>query len=906
MWQMLSYISTEGITRSSSHENEAIASMIIAFFAGSDAAKVVRRDRLINRRNISIRFQCSKQFEIVEAFKLQWTNICYIIATIARSLFSVNLIHLKPPSHFMKFKTLRPNFHLIAQAFFIFLALLLLSCDTYGQKKKSSKPLKGYATASYTLSSSEQYMHDWLIAGPVLIDGKEPDEQAQSKFFKAEPPLIAVVPEKPIPPLQINGKEFPWQSIRATADIVDLDKQFQSADFAAAFALAEIKADKEIKTFLSVGSDDGIRIWHNGKLIHDNWIPRGVTIDEDLVPITLIKGSNQILLKIQDIRGGWGFVARLLNTDALSEKLIAAARQGRIDEVNLLLEAGANLEKKNSSGLTALSNARLHGRDEVAQLLLNKGAKESPIPTPDVLINGTYGFLNGKEASGVAILVSKDGKVIYKNGFGYADIDKKELIKPDTKFRIGSITKQFTAASILKLQQEGKIAVADKLSKFIPDFPRAEEVTIHHLLTHTSGIHSYTGKDEFLTKVVSPISEEELIRFFKNDTYDFNPGESWQYNNSGYFLLGYIIGKVTGKPYGQYLKETFFDPLGMTNTGVHNSTLKLANEAKGYTKENDKYKLAVNWDMSWAGAAGAIYSTVEDLDKWNEAVFNGKVLQKESLNAALTPVVLNNGELPADARYGYGWALGDYRGKKIVEHGGGLHGFLSQLARFPEENVTVVILTNLTPPEVMIETRTIAEFVLWDKMDKQKSLVVNASVSEDVKQFEGRYNFPNAGVMIISSEDNNLYAQLTGQPKFQIFPAGDGEYFWKVVQAKIKFIKNEKGEVEYGDFEQNGHKLKVAKLKDEPIVSIDKALFKLYAGKYDYGNNFVITVFIENDKLYAQGSNQPRFEILPLSEKEFTLRELNAKLTFVQEPDGKISKLVLDMAGQKKDAVKME
>jgi hypothetical protein len=408
-----------------------------------------------------------------------------------------------------------------------------------------------------------------------------------------------------------------------------------------------------------------------------------------------------------------------------------------------------------------------------------------------------------------------------------------------------------------------------------------------------------------MSKVTSPITEEELIAFFKNDPYDFNPGEKWLYNNSAFFLLGHIIGKVSGKPYGEYLKETFFDPLQMTNTGVHTSKLNLQNEAKGYTKENGEYKPATNWDMSWAGGAGALYSTVEDLYKWDEALFNGKVLQEKSLKAALTPVLLSNGKKPDNASYGYGLAIGDYRGQDVVEHSGGLHGFLSQLARYPEENVTVVILTNIAPPEVSLSSNTIAEFLLWEKMEKQKSREVNTAVAEDVKQYAGRYDFQNGMVMIITAENNNLSAQVTGQANFPIFPSGEGEYFWKVVDAKIKFIKNASGEVEYGDFEQSGNKLKVPKLKDEPIVPVDRALYKLYSGKYDYGDDVIVTIYTENDKLFAQATNQPRYEIVPLSDKEFTVRELNAKLLFVKEQDGKVSKFILDMDGQKKDVVRM-
>jgi hypothetical protein len=281
------------------------------------------------------------------------------------------------------------------------------------------------------------------------------------------------------------------------------------------------------------------------------------------------------------------------------------------------------------------------------------------------------------------------------------------------------------------------------------------------------------------------------------------------------------------------------------------------------------------------------------------------VLQDKSLKSALTPVVLNNGKKPDNTNYGYGLALDDYRGIDVIEHGGGLQGFISQLARYSKDNITVAILTNLSPPEVSTNSNTIAEFFLWQKMEKQKSREQNSAVTEDVNQYTGRYDFPNGAVMIITAENNNLFAQLTGQPKFPIFPSGNGEYFWKVVDARISFVKNANGEVEYGDFQQNGNRLSVAKMKDVPIVSIDKALYTLYSGKYDFGNNMTLTVTRESDKLFAQATNQPKFEILPISETEFTLREANAKLLFVKEQNGKISKLVLDMAGQKKDMARL-
>ncbi len=790
----------------------------------------------------------------------------------------------------------------------LLLAALLFPSLIHAQKKKASKNAAKVSEAIYRTSDTGKYMRKWWVLGPVPVSSdttKGADLAVQQKFFE-DATLSVTLPAsiKEVSTLKNNGKELRWLFYTPKKDIIDFDSLFKS-DYAMAYAAAEVIADSSHQAFLAIGSDDAVKVWHNNKLVHKNWIARGVNPDDDMVSIPLIKGSNQILIAVQDIQQGWGFTARFLAKADLSERLVREAGQGDLDEVNLLLNAGADVNKKNSTGLSPFDAARLSGREDVVKLLVQKGAQQNAMPSPEKLLDDLYSKPT-TNAPGVAVLVSLDGKILYKKAFGFSDLEKKEKVSTETKFRIGSITKQFTAAAILKLQEENKLSVTDKLSKYFPDFPRGEEVTLYHLITHTSGIHSYTGKNEFLQKVVTPVTNDSLLNFFKNDPYDFNPGEEYRYNNSGYFLLGYIIEKVSGKSYAQYLKDTFFDPLKMNNTGVHTSTLTLTNEAKGYGKPGGKYEKALNWDMSWAGGAGALYSTVGDLFLWNEALYNGKVLNDKSLEAAFTSVKLNNGKVPPSGEYGYGLVLRKYRDLSVVEHGGGLHGFISQLSRFPEEKFTAVILTNISPPEVDMNANDVAQFYFWEKMAKQPSYSAQSYAGQDLKPYEGRYDFRNGAVMTITSEKNELFAQLSGQSRFPIFPSAPDEFFWKVVEARIKFIRNEQGEVTGGHFVQNGNEIDVPKMKEEKIVSIDPVLYKNYTGKYDYGNNFHITVTTENNKIFAQGTNQPRLEIFPVSEKEFVIMDINARIIFVEGPDGKVNKLNLDMGGQKKDAPKIE
>lgn len=791
-----------------------------------------------------------------------------------------------------------PSTHI---SFIVTLAFILAPWFAHSQKSATS--VTGYGKASYNASSKMVFMREWLVAGPYAVG--ETEQERRSGFRSDDNiGLLNVASDKAPQPITLNGTTHAWVGHSSSTDGVNFDKIFQK-DYAAAYALAELKSAEDKTVFLGIGSDDALRVWLNGKLVHNNWIARGMETDDDIVALRLKKGSNQLLIKVQDQQEGWGFICRILDDATISAGLIDAVLAGDYDQCKMMVEGGVDVNRKNKVGLSPLGAARLSGRKQLEKVLTDHGANDASVPSGEVLTDQQYVALQMKKAPGIALLVSKDGEILYSKGFGFADIGNNQPITPQTKFRIGSITKQFTSAAILKLQEERKISVKDKLSKFIPDFPRGNEVTIHHLLTHTSGIQTYTGRPDFVSRVTSGISEDDLVTIIKQSPYDFNPGERYLYNNSGYFLLGHIIRLVTGKAYGEYLKEVFFDPIGMVNTGVHSPELQLTQEAKGYMKQDNSYSKALDWNMSWAGGAGALYSTVEDLNRWNEAVFGGKVLKPESLKAAHTSVTLNNGQVPPEIKYGYGWVIQSFRGTDVIAHSGGLHGFSSQIARVPAHNLSVVMLTNLVPAEVMLDPTKIIEYFLWEKLGEVETNV-SAAIEEDVTVYEGRYDFGNGAVMTVTSENDQLYAQLTGQQRFPIFASAPGSYFWKVVDAKITFLKDEKGEVTHADFSQSGRQLKVSRMSDIKIAKVDPALYDRYVGKYDYGNSFFINIIREGEKLYAQGTNQPRFEIVPVSETEFASREVNAKFSFEKENPGQASKLILEMAGRKQEGLRVE
>lgn len=505
-------------------------------------------------------------------------------------------------------------------------------------------------------------------------------------------------------------------------------------------------------------------------------------------------------------------------------------------------------------------------------------------------IKRQLGKLTDGNSPGMAVLVARDGKIIYQGGFGWADIGKKSPVTVETKFRIGSITKQFTAAAILRLAEEGKLALTDPLDKFFPGFPGGNGITLQHLLTHTSGIHSYTEKPEFMGKVIRPIQPEDLIAWFRNDPPDFAPGKGFQYNNSAYFLLGEIVGKVSGKQFPTYFQENFFDPLGMKDTGVYQNATPPPGMASGYSVADGKTAAALDWDMSWAGGAGSLYSTVGDLFRWNEALFGGKILREASFKAMTTPVKLP--ENVDGMNYGFGLLMSDLARLPVVSHGGGLNGWSSDLMRLPEQKCTVISLANALPPVAGFEpsavTHQLAGKFLEAEIGKLPPLKENLSFDRKTYQdFVGRYDYKNA-VLTVSMEKDRLFGQLTGQEKYEIFPSAQDEFFWKIAGAKVVFLRSDKGEVIAARHTQGGNTFRAARLVEAEIKLTDGELNAIL-GQYQYGPAAVLTVTRDGPSVFAQLTGQPKFQIYPKSANEFEWRVVKASVTFKNDKDGKVT-----------------
>jgi CubicO group peptidase (beta-lactamase class C family) len=318
------------------------------------------------------------------------------------------------------------------------------------------------------------------------------------------------------------------------------------------------------------------------------------------------------------------------------------------------------------------------------------------------------------ESPGLQVAVFKDGAPVLVKGYGSASLELNVPVTNNSVFRIGSVTKQFTAAALLKLQEEGKLSTNDKLSKYYPAYPRAADVTLAQMLHHTSGLHSYTDDELILQReaAVKLTTDQWVERFGRMPkTQDFEPGSSWHYSNTAYFLLGGVIEKVEGKPLATVLATRFFGPLGMKQTALDDEQEIVPGRVAGYDAEAPgKFKNAGLISMTIPGAAGAMRSTASDLVKWNAALFGGKVLKPESFQAMITPGRLNDGKLSGTAMpksedappSEYGYALGIYKieGHRRIGHGGGIFGFNTSLQEFPDDHLTIAVIANGIGPKV--------------------------------------------------------------------------------------------------------------------------------------------------------------------------------------------------------------
>jgi len=513
----------------------------------------------------------------------------------------------------------------------------------------------------------------------------------------------------------------------------------------------------------------------------------------------------------------------------------------------------------------------------------------------DQLMNDQY----KADGSGATILIAKDDKIIFRKAYGKANMELDIDMIPENVFEIGSITKQFTAVGILMLLEEGMLSLDDEITKYLPEYPTQDaKIKIHHLLTHTSGIKSYTSIPSLSDFSSKDFSVEELINTFKNEPMDFKPNEKFRYNNSGYVLLGAIIENITGKSYEEFIQKRIFDKLGMSTSYYGSKSKLIKNRAYGYQKRDDAYVNGKYISMHIPYAAGSLMSTVDDLYTWNKAIRNHKLISKESTEKAFTNYKIDNGNA---INYGYGWFTNRIKDVSVIEHGGRIFGYTSQGIYVPSENVYVIILTNCDCNSPKNIAYRIAAIAVGQSYPKRSDAI---KVSKDkLTQFVGAYKFEDGVIRFITLEGNQLYSQRNdSNTKVKIYPLSENRFFYDDSFAEIIFFDDAKKQAVFKNnmVEVKGAWSDEKKPTAKKEVQLSAEVLKKYAGTYELAPNFNIEIIVEGNKIYGQPTNQSRAELFAESEDHFFLKVVVASVTFQIDENTKLPiSLTLEQGGRK-------
>ena len=495
-----------------------------------------------------------------------------------------------------------------------------------------------------------------------------------------------------------------------------------------------------------------------------------------------------------------------------------------------------------------------------------------------------------KDGPGTVIYLSKGTQLIYSKTYGKANIELDVAMKAEQVFRLGSLTKQFTACAILKLAEQGKLSLSDDIRKYLPDFPKKEQlITIEALLTHTSGIINYTGLPSFSAVLKrQDLTPHQLMDLFKDEPLEFEPGSAYKYSNSGYILLGVILEKITGMSYGAYIEDTIFKPLGMTNSYDDHPTLLIKGRASGYEERNGRYQNAAYLSMTLPYAAGSLASTAGDLQKWYAALNDGKFIKPEFLRKAQTSYRLSNGMLTG---YGYGWETGNVQGVSSVKHIGVINGFYTYAAYLPEKNLSISILRNCDNPT---DPDILASKMLAIALGKPYDYKTLRMTIPELEAYQGVYRLTNAGEYRINLQDGQLMYYFLGGSKTRLIPYKKDHFILENSLTSFIFDKGQSGQVQ--GFSTSGTGLSHTgtlqhhKLQTRKKISVPAKLMQSYVGKYQFKPGQLFEIIMEHDILYGQVGND-RKELVPFGKHQFFARNLDATILFTVDAKGKVISL---------------
>lgn len=498
----------------------------------------------------------------------------------------------------------------------------------------------------------------------------------------------------------------------------------------------------------------------------------------------------------------------------------------------------------------------------------------------DALITENY----SPDGPSISLLIAKNGQIIYRNASGKSNLELDVEATPANVYELGSITKQFTAVSILMLEESGKLKVTDEITKYIPDYPiQGNTITIYQLLNHTSGIQSYTGMQSFVELASEDMTPTELIEVFKNEPMEFKAGEGYNYNNSGYILLGHIIEVVSGESYADFVQKNIFDPVGMTQSNYGSKSRIIKGRASGYTEgkgmENGTYL-----SMTLPYAAGSLMSTVDDMLKWQNALSANKLISKASYDRATNGSQLNNGD---KISYGFGWERAALQGSPMIHHGGGIFGYTTFGLYLPNEDIYVIGLSNCDCGDVTGVATKAAAIAMGKPIPSVKDAVQLSN--EKLSKWIGSYVYDDEVVRFITIEDNQVYSQREGSTKLPIFPMSEDRYIFEDGMIEYSF-KNVDGKKVAHMLRAGETKIGNETVKSPPTakkeMQLSAEVLQQYIGKYELTPSFHIVVTIEEGKLMGQATGQPKFEMFAENETDFFLKVVKAEVKFSKNDEG--------------------
>ncbi len=389
------------------------------------------------------------------------------------------------------------------------------------------------------------------------------------------------------------------------------------------------------------------------------------------------------------------------------------------------------------------------------------------------------------------IFVKKEGRILMDRQIGKASWTQNVPFAPEAPFYIGSVTKQMTAVAILKLQEQGLLSVSDKLETYFPTVKFADKITLAQLLTHTSGLKNYTDLPDVIAMMTTgnPITTDEILALVDPYPLDFKPGSEWSYSNTGYVLLGLVIEKLSGKSLNEFWQQHFFQPLDMKHA-AYTPGVRPANEPSGHAWDRD-YQLVPqnNGHMSWAHAAGGVYASVYDMMKWSEGLHKGAILSPDSYTAMTTPVMED---------YGYGLVIQDLNGKKLIGHSGGMPGFTCQILAIPEDDLHVVVLTNLSGANSIADNSSLDLLLAYSGADVQlKAPIVEQPIGADLmNSYVGEFVIEALEMDIkVHIDQGKIYLEPAQQDAARMLYVGDDTFYLKIERIRIKFSRGETGAV---------------------------------------------------------------------------------------------------------------